>query len=86
MLFSFFRKCGKNKTKNINGWIELLRCLYKAELWEDALEYAIFAYEQTEHKPVSLLQGCYFTGIRQIKKALLYLEDGMQRNPKLVKK
>lgn len=84
---SFLGNVVRIRPKNINGWIELLRCLYKAELWEDALEYAIFAYEQTEHKPVFLFyRAAILLASGKSKEALLYLEDGMQRNPKLVKK
>ena len=35
------------RPKNIGGWSELLKCLYKAEMFEEALEYADVAYEQT---------------------------------------
>lgn len=75
------------RPKNINGWTELLKCLYKAELWDDALEYAGFAFEQTDRKPVFIF---YKTAVLfasgKSKEALLMLEEGMQQSPKLIKK
>ncbi len=75
------------RPKNINGWIELLKCLYKAELWEEGLEYASFAWEQTDHKPVFLFyKAALLFASGKSKEAMLQLEEGMQHNPKLVKK
>lgn len=75
------------RPKNINGWIELLKCLYKAELWDDALEYAGFAFEQTDHKPIFLFyKSAILFACGKSKEALLQLEEGMQHSPKLIKK
>lgn len=75
------------RPKNINGWIELLNCLYKAELWDEGLEYASFAWEQTDHKPVFLFyKAALLFANAKSKEALLQLEEGMAQNPRLVKK
>ncbi|MEO7263840.1 MAG: tetratricopeptide repeat protein [Ferruginibacter sp.] len=75
------------RPKNINGWTELLRCLYNAEMYEDGTEYAQFAYEQTDNKPVFLFYKSIFLFAEgQPKEALLLLEKGMATNPKLIKK
>ncbi len=75
------------RPKNINGWIELLKCLYKAELWDDGLEYAIFAYEQTDHKPVFLFyKAAILLASGKSKEAILQLEEAMHQNPRLIKK
>jgi len=75
------------RPKNINGWIELLNCLYKAEMFEEALEYANFAYEQTDGKPIFLFyKSAFLFTLGKSKEALLQLESGMNRNPRLVKK
>lgn len=77
----------RTRPKNINGWVELLKCLYKAEMYEEALEYAGFAYEQTDGKPIFLFYKTVFLFmLGKSKEALLQLESGMDRNPKLVKK
>lgn len=77
----------RTRPKNINGWVELLKCLYKAEMYEEALEYAGFAYEQTDGKPIFLFYKTVFLFmLGKSKEALLQLESGMDRNPRLVKK
>ncbi len=75
------------RPKNINGWTELLNCLYKAGMFEEALEYAGFAFEQTDGKPIFLFyKSAVLYAMGKSKEALLNLEAGMNRNPKLVKK
>ena len=75
------------RPKNINGWIELLKCLYKAELFDEALEYAGFAFEQTDGKPIFLFyKSIVLYALGKSKEALLQLELGMGKNPRLIKK
>jgi tetratricopeptide (TPR) repeat protein len=75
------------RPKNINGWVELLNCLYRAKLWVDGLEYASFAYEQTDGKPIFIFyKVAILHAMGKPKEALLHLQKGMQLNPKLVKK
>jgi tetratricopeptide (TPR) repeat protein len=75
------------RPKNSNGWMELLKCLYQAELWDDALDYAVFAYEQTDGKPVfQFYMSAILLAMGKSKEAALKLDDAMQQNPKLLKK
>ncbi len=75
------------RPKKVSGWVELLNCLYKAGLFDDMLDYAIFAYEQTEAKPIFLFyKSVAFFALGKSKEALLQLELGMSQNPKLIKK
>jgi tetratricopeptide (TPR) repeat protein len=84
---TYFGNVVRVRPKNVNGWMELLKCLYKAELFEDALEYAGFAYEQTDGKPVFLFyKAAILFATGRTKEAIVQLENGMQKNPKLVKK
>ena len=84
---TYFGNVVRVRPKNINGWIELLKCLYKAEMLEEALEYAGFAFEQTDGKPIFLFyKSAVLYAMGKSKEALLHLETGMNRNPKLVKK
>jgi tetratricopeptide (TPR) repeat protein len=84
---TYFGNVVRVRPKNINGWTELLKCLYKAELFDEALEYAGFAYEQTDGKPVFLFyKSAVLYAIGKSKEAMLKLEQGMEKNPKLVKK
>jgi tetratricopeptide (TPR) repeat protein len=84
---TYFGNVVRVRPKNVNGWIELLKCLYKSELFDEALEYAGFAYEQTDNKPVFLFYtSAILFAMGKPKEASLQLEEGMHRNPKLVKK
>lgn len=84
---TYFGNVVRVRPKNINGWTELLNCLYKAEMFEEALEYAGFAFEQTDGKPIFLFyKSAILYAMGRSKEALLHLETGMSRNPKLVKK
>lgn len=75
------------RPKNINGWTELLKCLYKAEMFEEALEYSNFAFEQTDGKPIFLFyKSIVLYAMGRSKEALLQLETGMEKNPRLIKK
>ncbi len=84
---TYFGNVVRVRPKNINSWIELLKCLIKAEMMEEALEYAGFAYEQTDGKPIFLFyKSAVLYAMGKSKEALLHLESGMSRNPKLIKK
>lgn len=84
---TYFGNVVRVRPKNINGWVELLKCLYKAEMLEEALEYTGFAYEQTDGKPIFIFyKSAVLYALGRSKEALLQLEEGMSRNPKLVKK
>ncbi len=84
---TYFGNVVRVRPKNINGWIELLKCLYKAEMMEEGLEYAGFAFEQTDGKPIFLFyKSIFLYALGKSKEALLHLETGMTRNPKLIKK
>ena len=84
---TYFGNVVRVRPKNINGWTELLNCLYKADMLEEALEYAGFAFEQTDGKPIFIFyKSAVLYAMGKSKEALLHLEAGMNRNPKLVKK
>jgi tetratricopeptide (TPR) repeat protein len=84
---TYFGNVVRVRPKNLNGWLELLKCLYKAEMLDEALEYAGFAFEQTDGKPIFLFyKSAILYAMGKHKEALLQLETGMSKNPKLVKK
>ncbi len=84
---TYFGNVVRVRPKNINGWTELLNCLYKAAFYDEALDYAGFAFEQTDGKPIFLFyKSAILYAMGRSKEALLHLETGMSRNPKLVKK
>jgi tetratricopeptide (TPR) repeat protein len=75
------------RPKNISGWTELLKCLLHAEYFEEGVEYAEFAYEQTDYKPIFIFyKSIFLFATGQLKEAALQLENGMSLNPKLLKK
>ena len=84
---TYFGNVVRVRPKNINGWIELLKCLFVAGMFEDGKEYADFALEQTDQKPIFLFYKSMFLFAQgKTKDALLHLENGMVANPKLIKK
>lgn len=84
---TYFGNVVRVRPKNINGWIELLKCLYNAAMYDDGMEYAQFALEQTDGKPIFLFyKSMFLYADGKFKEALLYLENGMAVNPKLIKK
>jgi tetratricopeptide (TPR) repeat protein len=83
----YFGNAVRVRPKNINGWIELLKCLYKASCFEEALDYTEIALKQTNNKPVFIFYKCAFLlASGRSKEAMIQLELGMSKNPKLVKK
>ena len=75
------------RPKNVNGWMELLKCLFKGGMFNEGIEYASFAYEQTEGKPIFLYYKSMFLFSRgKTKQALLLLETALNNNPKLIRK
>jgi len=84
---TYFGNVVRIRPRNSKGWLELLKCLHKAELFEEGLEYATFAFEQSEGKPIFLFyRSAFLFGLGRSKEALLFLEQGMNQNPKLIKK
>jgi tetratricopeptide (TPR) repeat protein len=83
---TYFGNVVRVRPKNLSGWTELLKCLFRSGLFTEALEYAGFAYEQTDGKPIFLFyKSAIFYAMGKSKEALLQLESGMERNPKLIK-
>jgi tetratricopeptide (TPR) repeat protein len=83
----YFGNVVRTKPKNINGWLELLKCLYKANCFSDGVEYVNLALKQTNEKPIFIFYKCAFLlALSKSKEALIQLELGMGKNPRLIKK
>jgi len=83
----FFGNVVKYRPKNSNGWLELLKCLYKADYFEQGTEYVDLALRNTNNKPVFFMYKCAFLlSVGKSKEAMLQLEYGLEKNPKLIKK
>ena len=61
--------------------------LCKGEYYDEALEYAGYAYEQTDGKPVFLYyKSTVLYALGKSKEATLQLQQAMEKNPKMIKK
>ena len=83
----FFRNVIKSRPKNSNGWIELLKCMYAAECYEEGLDYIDKALEINNTKYIFIFyKSAFLLASGKSKEAIIQLENGMHKNPKLVKK
>lgn len=77
----------RSKPKYVNGWEALIKCLFKAEYYEEAAEQSLAAQEATEGKPVfSYYYSAALFGEGKSKEGLLQLEKGLSLAPKMLKK
>ncbi len=83
----YFGSVVQQKTKNVAGWEALIRCLIKAEFYEEGIEQCVAAMKATEGKPVFLFYySTILFALGKPKDALLKLELAMEKAPKLLKK
>ena len=83
----YFSVVVRSRPRNVAGWDALIRCLYKAKFYEEALEQIRAALKLTEGKPLFLFYYsaiCFAMG--KPKEGLLQLEKAMQNAPRLLKK
>lgn len=83
----YFGNVVRNKPKNVAGWEALIRCLFTANYYEEALEQSMAALKVTEGKSIFIFYlsaALFFTG--KTKEGLLQLESAMEKSPKLLKK
>lgn len=61
--------------------------MFNAAMYEEGQEYADFALEQTDQKPIFYFyKSMFLFSDGKIKEGVIQLENGMALNPKLVKK
>lgn len=83
----YFGNVVRTKPKNSNGWLELLKCLYKTNCFEEGAEYVDHALELTNNKPIFFLyKSAFLLALGKSKEAVIQLETGMAKNPRLIKK
>jgi len=83
----YFGNVVRSRPKSVAGWEALIRCLFKAEFFEEAKEQCSAAIKITDGKPVFLfyLVACLFA-LKKAKEAMLQLENAMSQSPRQVKK
>ncbi len=83
----YFGNVVRSKPKNANGWLELLKCLYQANCFEEGLEYVEHAISHTNNKSIFIFyKSAFLLASGKTKEGILQLENGMSKNPKLLKK
>jgi len=82
----FFSAIVTTRPKNKKGWEALVRCLYKAEYFEEARDQVTAALKISDGQPIFLyyLSAILFA-LGKTKEAKLQLENAMTKSPKLVK-
>jgi tetratricopeptide (TPR) repeat protein len=75
------------RPKNVSGWEALIRCLYKAEFLDEALDMVHDALTATGSKPLFVFyKAAVLLASGKTKEAVLQLEKAMTLAPKLLKK
>jgi tetratricopeptide (TPR) repeat protein len=82
----YFSNFIKARPKNIKGWKELIKCLYNAGFYEEALEQVYNAAKNTDNKPILFFyKSAILFAMGRSKEALLQLELAMEKSSKLIK-
>ncbi len=83
----YFSNAVRIRPKNNAGWEALIRCLYKAGYFDEALEQTTMALKMTNEKPLFIFyRAAVLFGLRQTKEAILNLEKAMEQSPRQLKK
>ena len=83
----YFGNVVRSRPKSSAGWEALIRCLFKAGLYQEALEQSLAAINMTEGKNIFVFyySACLFA-VKKVKEGLLQLEKAMEKSPRQVKK
>jgi tetratricopeptide (TPR) repeat protein len=82
-----FSNAVRIRPKNVAGWDALIRCLYKAEMMDEALDQVNAALKATNDKPVFFFyKAAILLASGKNKEAVLLLERALTLAPKMLKK
>lgn len=83
----YFGNVVRARPKSVAGWDALIRCLFKAEYFGEALEQCVAALKATDGKTLFIyyFSGCLFA-LKKRKEAMVQLEKAMDFSPRQVKK
>jgi tetratricopeptide (TPR) repeat protein len=83
----YFLQVVGTRPRNTGGWEALIRCLYKAEYFEEGLLQTEAALKVTNRKPLFLFyRASLLFASGKTKEAILQLEEAMAIAPRLLKK
>jgi len=83
----YFSNVVSIRPRNSSGWESLVRCLYKAACFEEALEQTEAALRITNGKSLFIFyKASVLLALGKSKEAILQLEEAMRQSPKLLKK
>jgi len=83
----YFSTVVQTRPRNSAGWEALIRCLYKAKYYDEALEQTTAALHLTNGKPIFLFyKASVLFALGKSKEAILQLEKALIHTPKLLKK
>ncbi len=83
----YFSNVVRVRPKNISSWEALIRCLYNARFFDEALEQAQAAIIVTNGKPIFIFyQSAIYFALGKSKQGLLQLEKAMSHSPKMLRK
>ena len=76
----------KARPRNSKGWKELIKCLFEAGYYEEALEQARNASDNTNHKPLfTFYEAAILFSLGKSKEGLIQLNNGIKEAPSMVK-
>ncbi len=82
----YFSNFIKARPKNIKGWAALIKCLYDAGFYEEALEQTHNAFKNTTNKPVLFFyKTAILFAMGKSREALLSLELAIEKSPGMIK-
>lgn len=83
----YFSEAVRLRPKNVAGWEALIRCLYKGDFIDEAMEQVEAALQVTNGKPIFLFyRASILFAAGKSKEAILQLERAIMLAPKLLKK
>jgi tetratricopeptide (TPR) repeat protein len=83
----YFSNVVRTKPKNVAGWEALIRCLYKGEYFEEALEQSVAALSVSNNKALFIFyRSAILFALGKSKEGSLQLEKAMEKSPRLLKK
>jgi tetratricopeptide (TPR) repeat protein len=83
----YFSAAVRLRPKNVAGWEALIRCLYKGDFIDEAMEQVEAALQVTNGKPIFLFyKASILLAAGKSKEAILQLEKAIMQAPKLLKK